>query len=54
VQVLALARELGLVRLGLVAVDGTKLLANASKRATVSAASWRRCRPPMRKRRRAC
>ena len=38
VQVLALARELGLVRLGLVAVDGTKLLANASKRATVSAA----------------
>lgn len=35
-QVLGLARELGVVQLGTVAVDGTKVLANASKRANVS------------------
>jgi transposase len=34
VQVLELAREMGLLRLGIVSVDGTKLRANASKRAT--------------------
>ncbi len=36
VRVLELARELGLLRVGTVAVDGTKLWANASKGATVS------------------
>lgn len=36
VRVLELARELGLLRVGTVAIDGTKLWANASKRATVS------------------
>lgn len=36
VRVLELGRELGLVRVGTVAVDGTKLWANASKRATLS------------------
>jgi len=45
---LPLARELGLVRLGLVAVDGTKLLANASKRATLSAAQLAALQAPMR------
>ncbi len=34
VQVLELARELGLLRLGVVSLDGTKLRASASKRAT--------------------
>jgi transposase len=34
VQVLELAREMGLLRLGTVSLDGTKLRANASKRAT--------------------
>ena len=34
VRVLELARELGLLRVGTVAVDGTKLWANASKGAT--------------------
>ena len=37
VRVLELARELGLLRVGTVAVDGTKLWANASKGATLSA-----------------
>lgn len=37
VRVLELARELGLLRVGTVAVDGTKLWANASKGATWSA-----------------
>lgn len=36
VRVLELARELGLLRVGIVAVDGTKLWANASKGATLS------------------
>jgi len=36
VRVLELARELGLLRVGMVAVDGTKLWANASKGATLS------------------
>jgi transposase len=34
VQVLELAREMGLLRLGIVSLDGTKVRANASKRAT--------------------
>jgi Transposase DDE domain len=37
VRVLELARELGLLRVGTVAVDGTKVWANAAKRATLSA-----------------
>jgi transposase len=36
VRVLELARELGLLRVGTVAVDGTKLWANASKEATLT------------------
>jgi transposase len=38
VRVLELAREVGLLRVGTVAVDGTKVWANAAKRATLSAA----------------
>lgn len=38
VRVLELARELGLLQLGSVVVDGTKVWANAAKRATLSAA----------------
>ena len=38
VRVLELAREMGLLRVGTVAVDGTKVWANAAKRATLSAA----------------
>lgn len=41
VQLLALARELGLVKVGTVAIDGTKVKANASKHA---AASYRRAK----------
>lgn len=36
VQLLALARELGLVKVGTVAIDGTKVKANASKHAAAS------------------
>jgi transposase len=36
VRVLELAREVGLLRLGTIAVDGTKLWANAAKRRTLS------------------
>ena len=37
VRVLELAREVGLLRMGTVSIDGTKLAGSASKRATVSA-----------------
>jgi transposase len=37
VRVLELAREVGLLKLGTVSIDGTKVLASASKRATLSA-----------------
>jgi transposase len=36
VRVLELARELGLLRVGVIAIDGTKLWANASKEATLT------------------
>ena len=36
VQVLKLARELGLIKLGTVAIDGTKLKANASRHKAMS------------------
>jgi hypothetical protein len=41
-QILGLAREMGLVQMGTVAVDGTKLAANASRRANVNAEQLRR------------
>lgn len=44
VQVLGLARELGLICLGTVAIDGTKVLANASKRANVTLEQLQRLR----------
>src|SRR5882672_6883030 len=38
VRVLELAREVGLLRMGTIVIDGTKLWANAAKRATLSEA----------------
>ena len=37
-RVLELAREVGLLRMGTIVIDGTKLWANAAKRATLSEA----------------
>jgi transposase len=42
VQVLRLCAEAGLVRVGLLALDGTKLHADASRSKTMTWSGWRR------------
>lgn len=43
VQVVRLAREMGLVKLGTIAVDGTKVKANASRHKTMSYERMQQC-----------